>query len=201
MRVDATLVIDEITLPKEVEDEVGDEHERVRAAYNIEAGAKIRGLNVFLSERRTKQESAIRRTYEQLVHDNKEVYLFSGYLARRAKTPGSRDKALAFAIDLAVEVPVYEIDRKFWLDQHFEGSHLFQGTVTFHVRQTSDQTTVRYSLVSTSGTPVAQKALTAIPTNDGRMCFEVPIGFKDGATNKPKPGMRGRLRITTSPWQ
>jgi len=102
VRVDATLLIDEITLPKAVEDVVGNERDRVRAAYNIEAAATIRGLNVYLNERRVDQQSAIRRTYEELVHDNKAIYLFSGYLLKRAKTPDSRDTALAFAVDLSI---------------------------------------------------------------------------------------------------
>jgi len=208
VRVDATLLIDEITLPKAVEDVVGNERDRVRAAYNIEAAATIRGLNVYLNERRVDQQSAIRRTYEELVHDNKAIYLFSGYLLKRAKTPDSRDTALAFAVDLSIQVPLYEIDRKLWLDQHFEGSHLYRGTVTFFVREGPDGTRVRHSVTATSGASVQNRALEALgldaASSDSDAAprhFEIPIGFDAETSRKPRPGVRGRLRLTTSLWQ
>ncbi|MDH3911897.1 MAG: hypothetical protein OEU09_11425, partial [Rhodospirillales bacterium] len=174
VRADVTLLVDEITLPKAIEDEVGDNRERVRAAYNIEASATLRGLNVFLNERRVAQESAIRRTYEQLVHEQKSVYLFSGYLLKAAKTERSRDTALAFAVDLGMQVPVYEVDRRFWLDDHFEGGYVFQDVVTFHLRPTAQKTTVRYGLASASGAGVANRPLEPRDLGDGRLRFELP---------------------------
>jgi hypothetical protein len=35
---------------------------------------------------------------------------------------------------------------------------------------------------------------------NGQLCFEVPLGFKEGAASKPRPGFRGRLQVTASPW-
>jgi hypothetical protein len=200
VRVDVTLIVDEITLPKAIEEEVGDDLDRVRAAYNIEAAATLRGLNVFLNERRVAQESAIRRTYQKLVEQNKPVYLFSGYLLRRAKTQRSRDTALAFAVKLGVQVPVYEVDRRFWLDEHFEGGYVFDDTVRFHVRPTAQRTTVRYGLTSESGAGEASRMVAPATLTDGRLRFEVPLGFKVGASNKPRPGLRGRLQVTVAPW-
>ena len=200
VRVDVRLLVDEITLPKVIEDEIGGERGRVRAAYNIEASATLRGLSVFLNERRVAQESALRRTYEQLVHDQKSVYLFSGYLLKSAKTERSRDTALAFAIKLGMQVPVYEVDRRFWFDDHFEGGYLFQDVLTFHLRRAAQKTTVRYGLSSVSGTGVANRPLIPEDLGDGRLRFELPLGFKEGAANKPKPGFRGRLQVTASRW-
>jgi hypothetical protein len=200
VRVDVTLLVDEITLPKSIEDRVGDQRERVRAAYNIEAAATLRGLNVFLNERRVAQASALRRTYEQLVHEEKSVYLFSGYLLRSAKTPRSRDTALAFALEIDMQVPVYEIDRQFWFDDHFEGGYVFKDTVTFHVRPTAQKTTVRYGLASVAGAGLANRTLDPEDLGGGRLRFELPLGFKEGAASKPKPGFRGRLQVTASHW-
>ena len=200
VRVDVSLVIDEITLPKAIEDEIGDDRERVRAAYNIEASATLRGLNVLLNERRVSQESAIRRTYEQLVHQQKSVYLFSGYLLRSAKTERSRDTALAFALDLGMQVPVYEVDRRFWLDDHFEGGYVFKDVITFHLRPSAQKTTVRYGLASESGSGVAKRLLDSQDLGGGRLQFELPLGFKAGTANKPKPGFSGRLQVTASGW-
>ncbi len=200
VRVDVNLIVDEITLPKAIEDEVGENRDRVRAAYNIEATATLRGLNVFLNERRVAQESAIRRTYEQLVHKQKSVYLFSGYLLKSAKTERSRDTALAFAVDLGMQVPVYEVDRRFWLDEHFEGGYVFKDVITFHLRPNAQKTTVRYGLASESGSGVAKRLLEPEDLGAGRLRFELPVGFKAGLSNKPKPGFRGRLQVTASSW-
>jgi hypothetical protein len=200
VRVDVSLVVDEITLPKTIDDEVGDQRDRVRAAYNIEAAAALRGLSVFLNERRVAQESAIRRTYEQLVHDQSPVYLFSGYLLKSAKTENSRDTALAFALDLGMQVPVYEVDRRFWLDDHFEGGSVFHDVITFHLRTAAPKATLRYGLASVSGAGVANRLLDPTDLGDGRLLYELPLGFREGAANPPKPGFRGRLRVTASPW-
>lgn len=200
VRVDVNLIVDEITLPTTIEDEIGGDRERVRAAYNIEASATLRGLNVFLNERRVAQESAIRRTYEQLVHEQKSIYLFSGYLLKSAKTERSRDTALAFAIELGMQVPVYEVDRRFWLDEHFEGGYVFKDVITFHLRPGSEKTTVRYGLASETGSGVAKRKLDSESLDNGRLRFELPIGFKAGTANKPRPGFRGRLQITASGW-
>ncbi|AHE98259.1 lipase family alpha/beta hydrolase [Thioalkalivibrio paradoxus] len=200
VRADVTMLIDEITLPPRLEKAVGDNRQRIKAAYNIEAAAAVRGLNVFVNERRVSQESAIRRPYEQLVHENKPVYLFSGYLSKRAKTEDTGDTALAFAIDIGVQVPVYELDRRFWMNGHFEGGYLFRDKITIHVRPRADGTTFRYGLESSSGPSAAPRMLTPIENENGRIVLEIPIGFAENAAAKPKPGMRGRLRITASPW-
>lgn len=201
IRVDVTLMIDEITLPEPIAKEVGDDRDRVQAAYNIEAAASLRGLNVHLTERRVAQESAIRRTYEELVHDNKPVHLFSGCLMKAARMPQSKDTALAFLVELGVRVPVYEVDRRFWMDSHYEGGYVFQDTVTLHVRPGSERTTVRYGLASSRGVGAAPHLLDPIDTDDAAgFTMEIPLGFAAGAANPPRPGLRGRLLIAGRPW-
>ena len=200
VRVDVILRVDEITLPKAIEDAADGDRYRVKAAYNIEAAAALRGLKVFLNERRVAQESALRRTYEELVHDKKPVYLFSGYLLKSAKTPNSKGNALAFALELGIKVPIYEIDRKFWFDNHFEGGQVFQDVITFHLNPTGGKTSVKYGVASTAGSGVANHSITPEILDDGRLLFELPLGFKEELKNKPRPGLRGRLQVIASPW-
>ena len=38
------------------------------------------------------------------------------------------------------------------------------------------------------------------PDEHGRMHVEIPLGFKEGQKNPPRPGFRGRLLLTASPW-
>ena len=103
VRIDARLAVDEITLPRAVQKEK-DAGKQIRARYNIDACAKVRGGGSYLSERRVRNESAIRKRYEDLVEGKKSAYLFSGFLLQSAKT-STGDTALAFALEIAIEVP------------------------------------------------------------------------------------------------
>ena len=199
VRIDARLAVDEITLPRAVQDEK-EAGKEIRARYNIDACAKVRGGAIYLSERRVRNESAIRKRYEDLVEARKPAYLFSGFLLRSAKT-SDRDTALAFALEIAIEVPLFEVNRKFWFDEHFEGETLLSETITFHLRRTGRKATVRYGLrtrvgVGQATTPVALSD----PDGRGRRHLEIPLGFAEGLKRPPRPGFRGRLLLTVSPW-
>ena len=199
VRIDARLAVDEITLPRAVQKQK-DAGRQVRARYNIDACAKVRGGGVYLSERRVGNESAIRKRYEDLVEKKKPAYLFSGFLLRSAKT-SSADTALAFALEIAVEVPLFEVDQKFWFDEHFEGETLLNETITLHLRQSGGLAKVRYGLRTTVGSGNATKPLKlSDPDDQGRTHLEIPLGFKKDLTNPPRPGFRGRLLLTASPW-
>ena len=199
VRIDARLAVDEITLPPAVQKQKG-AGKQIRARYNIDACAKVRGGGCYLSERRVRNESAIRKRYEDMVEEKKPVYLFSGFLLRSAKTNAS-DTALAFALEIAIEVPLFEVDRKFWFDEHFEGETLLNETVTLHLDWSGNGATVRYGLRTAAGSGNATKpvALTA-PNKHGQRRLVIPLGFGKGLKNPPRPGFRGRLLVTASPW-
>ena len=197
VRVDARLFADEITLPPAVQKEK--KTKRIRARYNIDACAKVRGGGTYLSERRVRNESAIRKQYEDLVERKKPAYLFSGFLLQKAKT-SERDEALAFALEIAIEVPLFEVDRKFWFDEHFEGETLLNETVTLHLCR-GEKTTVRYGLRSNVGSGNAtEPAALSEPDEYGRRHIEIPLGFEQDTEEPPRPGFRGRLLLTVSPW-
>lgn len=200
LRVDVRLQVHELLLPPNVQ-RLKDEGAKIRAAYNIESSARVRGGNVFLTERRVAQESAIRRGYDELVKDGKAVYLFSGCLARSAKTEGSRDTALAFAVRIGIEVPLYEVDNRFWFDDHFEGGHLFDEVITFHLRPGRDRTTVRYGLASRDGLGEAPHMAERTEREDGGVDVAVPLGFKQGTARPPRPSLRGTLLVSATPWR
>lgn len=199
VRIDAMLKVHELLLPPAVQKRK-EEGGRIRARYNIDAAAKVRGGTYHLSERRVRLESAIRQTYENMVEEGKEVYLYSGYLAKSAKTDAT-DTALAFSLDLSVEVPLFEVDRRFWLDEHFEGSHLFADSVCLHLRQQKDGMTLKYGLRSEQGAGVATKPLNIqeVPGST-EMQVEIPLGFAKGAARPPRPGMRATLFLRFQPW-
>lgn len=116
------------------------------------------------------------------------------------KMPRSADDALAFTVELGVQVPVCEVDNRFWLDDHFEGGYVFKDTITLHVFRNEKQLVIKYGLASISGLGVADKALSLKATSRGQFSMEIPIGFAMGATNSPKPGMRGKFEMIAGPW-
>jgi pimeloyl-ACP methyl ester carboxylesterase len=199
VKVTARLAVDEIPLPPAVQ-EKKDSGSEIHAKYNIDVAAKVRGGGYYMTERRVRNESAVRRSYDDLVKGGRPAFLFTGYLLKGAKTD-ARDTALAFAIELEVEVPVFEVDRRFWFDEHFEGQRLLNETVTLHLRHGGGKASIKYGLQSRTD---AGRAPTPLPLPggklDGTVELEIPIGFREGARRPPRPGFRGRLLLTVSPW-
>ncbi len=201
VRVDCRLMVDEIVLPPAIE-AAREKGKKIRGQYNIEVSAKVRGAGCFLNQRRESQESAIRRRYEDLVETTpkRPVYLFTGYLHRAAKAPDASDTALAFAIQIGVVVPLFEVDNVFWFDDYYEDERFLQETITFHIRGKPDDSRIRYGLASEHGVGQANTQIKADPDDQGRVNIEIPLGFKEGAVRRPRPGFRGRLLLTASPW-
>lgn len=205
MRIDILLEVDAITLPEVVEQAVGGsaQRERVKAAYYIETDAAVRGARYFLHQRRFDQSSAVMRRYEQLVHERKSIQLVSGYLHKGAKMPDARDTALAFQVWVGVQVPEYEIDNTFWLDDHFPGDYILDETLTFEVRRRAQQTTIAYGLASQHGPRRAPRRVAGEemrPRDDGGVEFTVRLGYPPGAARPPRPGFSGRLVVRATPW-
>lgn len=201
VRVDIKLLVDEITLPRAIE-KAKDKGKKIRASYNIETRAGVRNASYQLHERSVNNSSAILREYDSMVKDRKPVYLLSAFLLRSAKAAHATDSALAFAIRVGIQVPVYEIDNRFSFDEHFEGGYLFDDTVTLFVRPGKDTASVSFGLASQQGPGVATRRIDAMPVDPARGSDEylVPLGFKQGMTNPPRPGFRGKLQITVTPW-
>ena len=193
VRVDAQLVAEAITLPPAVQKEQ-DAGREVRASYHIDATAQVRGATCFLHERRFAHASSILESYEELVGRHKPVYLFTGYLMEKLRTTTKReDPALAFAVSVSIRVPMYEVDGRFFLKNHFEGGPVFEDTITFRVLLEDTKTPLRYGLASVDGMGVAMRPAQAIAHGSG---FEIPLGFDAADAKPPRPGFRGRLRLS-----
>lgn len=188
----------EITLPEPIE-ALKDQGKQIRASYYIETTCHVRGLQVPLNERRVDQSSAMLKSYDRLVHNAEPIYLFSGYLDRTARK-STADRALCFAISIAIMVPVYEVDRKFWFDDHFEGGRLFSETINFRVYpKNRAPANVYCGLASEVGMGVTHRRLSPTASPHGQQ-YDIPLGFKPDARRKPRPGFRGRLLLHARPW-
>lgn len=195
VRADVLLRIDDITLPRRVQKLRAEGHQ-IRASYQIESTAKVRGGNVVLHERLAAHESAMFRRFEELVDNARRmpIFLFSGFLDSGLKAAGSDDKYMAFAVSLAVKVPVYEVDKKFWFDEHFEGDDIFSEVFFFYVRFTDSGPQLRYSIRGTG--EKEQKLKPLQPVEDPEFdvpVFKLPIGFKATAANKPPGRLSGEI--------
>lgn len=198
VRVDGVLKVDEISLPAKVQ-EAMDADKRIRASYHFEVVVKTRGQDCDLHRRVASEGSAVFRKFDELFPKNggkpRDPYLFSLFLSSDARK--NKDlSSLAFAVELSVHVPEYEIDNRYWLDQHYKGSRILQTTIFLEgVPPVGDDDawTVRYGVDPEEvGTTPEQADVTE---KDGRYEFEIPI---DSHT---RPGIRGKLQFSATPWQ
>jgi hypothetical protein len=147
--------------------------------------------------------------YDQMTKRDEPVYLFSGFLSASGRAPNAGDRALAFQVELTIDVPLFEVERRFWFDKHFDGNTLFTETATFHVRPSKNSTTVRCRLASATRVTgegslienmladdkgVATEAEQLGGRGPGR--YEIPVGKIVAG----KASMRGRLVLETRPW-
>ncbi len=123
------------------------------------------------------------------------LYLSTMFLSKRARVNKER-ASLAYSLTLGVRVPDYEIERKLWINEHYEGGYLFHDSVVIELvpPQTDDgDWVVHYDWQSDNlgraSTPVSAKAL-----KKGKL--ELLIPFESATT----PGITGTLRFIASEW-
>ena len=201
VRVDARLNCHEITLPEPIQN-MKDDGKQIRASYNIETTARVRGALYALHERKVDQSSAILRTYDQLIDSDRTEYLFSGYLMRDLITKQEESEEMRFALRVSIGVPLFEVDRRFWFDDHIEGADFLDTELTFSLRfgDGDTETSVRYGMTPQDPVGEADHELKPEELEDGRLKYTIPIGFKERARTKPQPGFCGELILYASPW-
>ncbi len=204
LRVDGILDIDDITLPLEVEREYK-AGKKVKASYQFEAAVSIRACQWQMTRREVRENSAIFRSYDQLFpgRDNtarapdrrQSPHLFSAFLD--SKRSVKNNGAVAFAFDLKVLVPDYEIDGVLFTKRHFEGGYLYNRQIIIEAipdRQAAGGWRIKYGLQETNpGKPGVDAA--ALPLADG-----TGVGFSLPIEQNARPGLKGALRIEARPW-
>ena len=188
VRVDITLNIDDISLPTAIEKEKAKGHE-IRASYHAETAVRVRGARWDLHRRSVADSSAHFIPYKR-IEDKKPVYLYTGYLLKNSRV--KRRGPMGFTMDLGIMVPEYEVDRKWRLDQHFEGGYIFRDKINFDLSTTGDTVVLKYGFDSKTPNR-ANKKLDALSDN-GVTKFQIPI------SRKSKPGISATLTISASHW-
>lgn len=209
LRADGYLDIDDISLPIEVQKEL-DDGKSVKASYQFEIAASVRGVQWQMTRREARENSAIFRSYDELFPGkaggkrppdrSRSPHLFSMFLDPSKSV--SPTKSVSFAFDLKVLVPDYEVDGRLFLKRHFEGGYIYRELVlveTFPDGQSLGGWKVKYGYQDINpGKPGVSVDTRKLATADGQapgIAFDIPI------EQKAKPGLHGKLRVEVRPWQ
>ena len=140
IRIDGSLEVRDITLPPDVE-QARKSGQQIRASYQFEVVARVRGAHWDLSRR--------------LAHENSALFENTASCFPKAPSPGSmlpiatiqccsmstltpmqrwtRATFTGFSIDLGVLVPDYEIDGRLWWTNHYPGGYIFRDKLNLEV--------------------------------------------------------------------
>jgi hypothetical protein len=203
VRADGVLEIDELTLPPAVQEEL-DKQREVKVAYLFEVAVSVRGKPWQLHRRTVSENSAIFRQFDELFPETggaaptrrrnpaANPVLFNVFLDMEQSQTGT---SFAFAMDLCVRVPGYQVDRLLFLKDHFEGGYLYRDTVLLEAtppRTAADGWVFEYWFTNEPGRP--RRRAQIVENTDNTLTFEIPI-------EQPQPpGIKARLRVRTSYW-
>ncbi|KUM54096.1 PGAP1-like alpha/beta domain-containing protein [Rheinheimera sp. EpRS3] len=207
LRVDGILDVDDITLPMEVQKALKD-GKTIRASYQFEIAASVRGCQWQITRREVRENSAIFRSYGQLFpgRDGTErkpdramsPHLFSVFLDPKKSVKTS--KSVSFAFDLKVLVPDYEVDGVLFMKRHYEGGFIFRQLIlveAFPDEKALGGWRVKYGYQDINpGKPGVDADVRLLSKGDASQgfVFNIPI------EQKTRPGLRGALRIEARPW-
>lgn len=207
LRVDGILDIDDITLPAEV-GKAFDEGKTVRASYQFEIAASVRGCQWQMTRREVRENSAIFRSYDDLFPGKDGTkrapdramspHLFSVFLDSRKSV--KKSKSVSFAFDLKVLVPDYEVDGVLFMKRHYEGGFIYRELIlveAFPDEKAPGGWRVKYGYQDINpGKPGVDAEVRPLIAGDATagFAFDIPI------EQKTRPGLRGTLRIEARPW-
>lgn len=203
VRVDVWLDIDEIRLPPAVQT-AADEGRQVDALYQIELLASPRGKLWYLTRRSAEEDSVACIAHAQW-QESRSQYLSSVFLANRARVNPKR-RSLAYSVTLGIRVPDYEIERRLWANEHYEGGYLFRNAIILEMYPPSGESTdwrVKFAWQDT-GVANADQLVDANKLDTGTIEIAIPFESQtigpDGKPRPTRPGVKGRLRFVTSAW-
>ena len=208
LRVDGILDIDDITLPLEVQ-KAFDEGNTVRASYQFEIAASVRGCQWQMTRREVRENSAIFRSYsdlfpgkdgtKRLPDRSKSPHLFSVFLDPTKSVKAS--KSVSFAFDVKVLVPDYEVDGSIFLKRHYEGAFILRELILVEAFPDAGALggwRIKYGYQDINpgkpGVDAVTRALDGGAAAAPGLAFDIPI------EQKARPGLRGTLRIEARSW-
>lgn len=204
LRADGILDIDDITLPEEVQAAL-DKGKSVKASYQFEVVASVRGAQWQITRREARENSAIFRGYDELFpaaggartpDRGKSPHLFSLFLDPNKSVVASG--SVSFAFDIKVLVPDYEIDGLLFLKRHYEGGFVYRDLI---IVEAFPDPAAKY------GWRVFYGAQDVHPGKPGIEATLYPLQDADGYAfdmtiiQDVRPGLTGTLRVEMRPWR
>ena len=196
IRVDIWFDVQEIRLPEDVQKEAT-AGKTIDALYQFEVLASPRGKLWYLTRRVAEEDSVACLRHKDWTEGPKpcRLYLSTVFLDKDARIDLTKP-SLAYSMTLGVRVPDFEVERKLWLNEHFEGSYLFRDSIVvelFPPQAAQQDWTVKYDWQS-ENPGHASRDLQTHPLNDGKLELTIPV------ENLKNPGIRGQLRFVASEW-
>jgi hypothetical protein len=193
VKIEIWLHIDRVNAPTHLADK------KIEALYQFELEAGPRGKRWQLTRRVAEEDSTACRTHEELtgkVAGAKYIYLSTVFLSNTARVNPNR-KSLAYGMSIGCRVPEYKADNKYWLDQYYEGTNLFQEGYVFEAwppETNADKWKFKYGKETIQGQE-AQIDLEAKPMGNGVLEMRIPFD------SDRSPGIAGTIVISLSEWK
>lgn len=198
VRVDVWFDLTAVRLPLPVQQQCVAGH-AVNALYQIEVTASPRGKLWYLTRRIAEEDSVACVSHREYQQQGPVVsrYLSSVFLANRARVDPQR-RSLAYAMTFGIKVPDYEIDRKLWINEHYEGGYLFRDTIILEMTPPEEpgqawRVTSRWQ---GNGVNPATANVTVQAIMAGKVEVRVPLPSNPAMF----PGVSGVLRFVVSAW-
>ena len=209
-RIDGVLDVDELILPKEVDEALekmsNKDRDSFKASYQFEVAVSIRNCQWQMHRRSVREHSAIFRTYDELFprgadggrqpDRRQSPHLFSAFLDQTKSV--KRTKSVSLAFDISVLVPDYTIDGVLFFKRHYEGGYIYNEQII--VEATPDEKAtggwrINYGYQQKTPNVASKLAETrALPDGDG-ISFDIEIS-KD-----KRPGIKATLRVEAREWE
>lgn len=206
VRVDIWLDIDDIRLPEAAIKAAGGNASKIDAIYQIEAIASPRGKPWSLTRRVSEEDSVACLTQKEWFEQQRaSQYLSSVFLSKSARVNKNR-RSLAYSLILGVKMPDYEIEKRFWFNEHYEGGYLFRNSLILEIVPPANDNTawkIKYAWQD-AGFSSADIVLQPQQT-DGKACeVIIPVDSvtldANGKKRPSVPGISGRLRFVVQSW-
>ncbi|HEB4874999.1 TPA: hypothetical protein R0C45_003184 [Kluyvera ascorbata F0526] len=208
VRVDIWFDINDIRLPQAAIKATDGDASKIDAIYQVEVIASPRGKPWSLTRRIAEEDSVACLTQAEW-NDKKQasLYLSSVFLSKRARVKKNRP-SLAYSLTLGVKIPDYEIEKRFWFNEHFEGAYLFRNSLILDIVAPPDDKTawkIKYAWQD-AGFASADIVLQPELVNGGGGACEVVVPVKSvtidasGKERPSVPGISGQLRFKIQSW-
>ncbi|WP_333500244.1 hypothetical protein [Kluyvera sp. CHPC 1.2972] len=208
VRVDIWLDINDIRLPPAAIKATGGDESKIDAIYQVEVIASPRGKPWSLTRRVAEEDSVACLTQAEWNQKKPaSLYLSSVFLSKRARVKKNRP-SLAYSLTLGVKIPDYEIEKRYWFNEHFEGAYLFRNSLILEiVTPPNDETAwkIKYAWQDT-GFASADVVLKPEQVNGENGACEVMIPVQSvtvdgsGKERPSEPGISGQLRFRIQNW-